>query len=193
MRSIIQQYSATMMSNLRKQKENGSYARVLRSATMTTRLFSSAERIPPPHPTKFRSPRVKELYFSLIELSKEDLHHIASYTMKQIGMDMEKEMERQKTWMTNNNNKTVVATESVVVEAAPVEVKTSFDIKLTGFDAAAKIKVIKEIRAMTGLGLKEAKELVEGVPKLIKKGIKLEEAESLAAKLKEVGATIEIV
>lgn len=77
-------------------------------------------------------------------------------------------------------------------EEEVVEAKTSFDLKLTGFDDKSKIKVIKEIRAITGLGLKEAKELVEGVPKAVKKGIKMEEAEEIKAKLEAVGATVEI-
>ena len=76
---------------------------------------------------------------------------------------------------------------------APVEEKTAFELKLTGFDAKSKIKVIKEIRSMTGLGLKEAKELVEGAPKTIKKDIKKEEAEELKAVLEAVGATVDIL
>mmetsp|Transcript_16592 Transcript_16592/g.25120 ORF Transcript_16592/g.25120 Transcript_16592/m.25120 type:complete len:327 (+) Transcript_16592:44-1024(+) len=71
--------------------------------------------------------------------------------------------------------------------------KTVFDLKLTGFDAKAKIKVIKEIRGLTSLGLKEAKELVEGAPTTVKKDIKMEEAEEIKAKLEAVGATVEIV
>lgn len=82
---------------------------------------------------------------------------------------------------------------AAVVEEEVVEEKTAFDLKMTAFDDKSKIKVIKEIRAITGLGLKEAKELVEGVPKVIKKDIKMEEAEELKAKLEAVGATIEIV
>ena len=78
------------------------------------------------------------------------------------------------------------------VEEAPVEVKTHFDLKLLGFDAKSKIKVIKEVRAISGLGLKEAKDLVEGAPKVIKKGLKQEEAEELMAKLVEIGAVIEL-
>ena len=78
-------------------------------------------------------------------------------------------------------------------EVPVVEEKTIFDLKLTAYDDKAKIKVIKEIRAIAGLGLKEAKELVEGAPKVVKKGIKREEAEELKAKLEEIGATIEIV
>lgn len=80
-----------------------------------------------------------------------------------------------------------------VEEEAVEEVKkTAFDLKLTGFDAKSKIKVIKEVRAMAGLGLKEAKELVEGAPKVVMKGIKMEEAEKLKTKLEALGATIEI-
>jgi len=76
--------------------------------------------------------------------------------------------------------------------AAAVEEKTAFDVKLTGFDAKSKIKVIKEIRAITGLGLKEAKALVEEAPKTVKKNLKMEECEELKDKLEAVGATVEI-
>ncbi|KAM3683352.1 hypothetical protein ACJW31_12G140700 [Castanea mollissima] len=68
--------------------------------------------------------------------------------------------------------------------------KTVFDVKLEGFDAAAKIKVIKEVRTFTDLGLKEAKDLVEKSPTLLKKGVTKEEAESIIAKMKEVGAKV---
>ncbi|XP_008780881.2 50S ribosomal protein L7/L12-like [Phoenix dactylifera] len=68
--------------------------------------------------------------------------------------------------------------------------KTAFDIKLEKFDTAAKIKVIKEVRTFTDLGLKEAKELVEKTPVVLKKGVTKEEAEAIAAKLKQVGATV---
>ena len=74
---------------------------------------------------------------------------------------------------------------------AAVEEKTDFDVVMTSF-GAEKIKVIKEVRAITGLGLAEAKALVEGVPANIKQGITKEEADDLAGKLSAVGATIEI-
>lgn len=79
------------------------------------------------------------------------------------------------------------------VAAVVAEVKTIFDVKLLGFDAASKIKVIKEIRSIAGLGLKEAKDLVESAPCMIQKGIKTEAAEEIKAKLTEIGAQIEIV
>ena len=81
-----------------------------------------------------------------------------------------------------------------VVAAGPaeaVEEKTEFDVELTSF-GAQKIKVIKVVREITGLGLKEAKEAVEGAPKVIKEGLPKDEAESIKAKLEEVGATVTI-
>ncbi|KAK8942977.1 hypothetical protein KSP39_PZI009601 [Platanthera zijinensis] len=65
--------------------------------------------------------------------------------------------------------------------------KTAFDVKLEKFDAAAKIKVIKEVRAFTNLGLKEAKELVEKAPVLLKQGITKEEADGIIEKIKAAG------
>ncbi|XP_068318499.1 uncharacterized protein [Pyrus communis] len=74
--------------------------------------------------------------------------------------------------------------------AAKVAEKTAFDIKIEKFDAAAKIKIIKEVRTFTDLGLKEAKELVEKVPVVVKKGMTKEEAGPIVDKLKELGATV---
>ena len=76
-------------------------------------------------------------------------------------------------------------------EAVAEEVKTEFDVVLTAI-GEKKINVIKEVRAITGLGLKEAKEFVESAPKTVKEGIPQEEADALKAKLEAVGATAEI-
>lgn len=76
-------------------------------------------------------------------------------------------------------------------EAAAAEEKTEFDVILTGF-GDNKIAVIKVVRAATGLGLKEAKELVEGVPKPLKQGISKEDAEKLKAEIEASGGTCEI-
>ena len=77
--------------------------------------------------------------------------------------------------------------------AAPVaEEKTEFDVVLTGFDAAAKIKVIKAVREITGLGLAEAKGVVEGAPKTLKEAVSKDEAEEMKKKLEEVGAKVEL-
>lgn len=79
-----------------------------------------------------------------------------------------------------------------VEEKEVVKEKTHFDIELTKYDPAGKIKVIKEIRAIFGLGLKEAKEMVEGAPIWLKKEVAKEEAEALAEKLGAIGAEIRL-
>ena len=76
-------------------------------------------------------------------------------------------------------------------EAAAAEEKSEFDVVLTAA-GDKKINVIKEVRGITGLGLKEAKELVEGAPKHIKEGVGKDEAEELKKKLEEAGATVEL-
>ena len=76
--------------------------------------------------------------------------------------------------------------------APAAEEKTEFDVILASFDAAAKIKVIKVVREVTGLGLAEAKAVVEGAPKALKEGVSKEEAEELKAKLEESGAKVEL-
>ena len=75
--------------------------------------------------------------------------------------------------------------------AEPVEEKTEFDVVLTVV-GDKKINVIKEVRAVTNLGLKEAKDLVEAAPKVVKEGVKKEEAEQIKKKLEEAGATVEV-
>lgn len=81
--------------------------------------------------------------------------------------------------------------------AAPVEEvkeeQTAFDVKITSYDPKDKIKIIKEVRAITQLGLKEAKTLVEALPVMVMKGIKKELGDELVAKLKKVGAVVEVV
>ena len=71
------------------------------------------------------------------------------------------------------------------------EEKSEFDVVLASA-GAAKINVIKEVRTITGLGLKEAKDLVEGAPKPVKEGVSKDEAEQIKAKLEEAGATVEV-
>lgn len=75
--------------------------------------------------------------------------------------------------------------------AAAAEEKTEFDVVLASA-GSEKIKVIKIVRELTGLGLKEAKEVVDGAPKTLKEGVSKEDAENIKAKLAEVGATVEV-
>jgi large subunit ribosomal protein L7/L12 len=76
-------------------------------------------------------------------------------------------------------------------DGAPAEEKTSFDVVLTGA-GEKKIQVIKVVRAVTGLGLKEAKDLVDGAPNAVKEGIAEDEADSIRAQLEEAGASVEL-
>lgn len=80
---------------------------------------------------------------------------------------------------------------AAVAEAAPVEEKTEFDVVLTSF-GANKVNVIKAVRALTGLGLKEAKDAVEGAPTTIKEAVSKADAEAAKKALEEAGATVEI-
>jgi len=91
-----------------------------------------------------------------------------------------------------------VSAAPVAVAAAPgaavaeVEEKTEFDVELTSYDEAAKLKVIKAVKEITGLGLGEAKEIVVGAPKMVKTGISKEEADALKTQLEEAGAKVTI-
>ena len=84
-----------------------------------------------------------------------------------------------------------VAVAGAAVAAAPVEEKTEFDVVLAEV-GASKLNVIKVVRELTGLGLKDAKDLVEGAPKTLKEGISKEDAEKIAEQLKAAGAEVEI-
>ena len=91
-----------------------------------------------------------------------------------------------------------VSAAPVAVAAAPgaavaeVEEKTEFDVELTSYDEAAKLKVIKAVKEITGLGLGEAKEIVVGAPKMVKTGVSKEEDDSLKTQLEEAGAKVTI-
>ena len=77
-------------------------------------------------------------------------------------------------------------------DAAPVEEKTEFTVMLTGYEATSKINVIKVVREVTALGLKEAKDLVESAPKAIKESVSKDEAAAIKKKFEDVGAKVEV-
>jgi large subunit ribosomal protein L7/L12 len=85
----------------------------------------------------------------------------------------------------------VAAAGAAPADGAPAEEKTSFDVVLTAA-GGQKIQVIKVVRAITGLGLKEAKDLVDSAPKPVKEGVAQDEADSIKAQLEEAGATVEV-
>ena len=84
-----------------------------------------------------------------------------------------------------------VAVAGPAAGAAPAEEKTEFDVVLKAA-GANKIAVIKEVRAITGLGLKDAKDMVEGAPKTVKEGVSKEDAEKIKAQLEKAGAKVEV-
>ena len=86
---------------------------------------------------------------------------------------------------------TAMAVAAPAAEAEAVEEQTQFDVILTGF-GEKKLLVIKAVRALTSLGLKEAKDLVEGVPKTVREGVSKEEAAAAKATLEEAGGTVEV-
>ena len=85
----------------------------------------------------------------------------------------------------------VAAGPGAAAAAAPVEAQTEFTVMLTAF-GDKKIEVIKEVRAITGLGLKEAKDLVEAAPKAVKEGVSKEDAAKFKAQLEKVGAKVDL-
>lgn len=122
-------------------------------------------------------------------VSKEDmLDTIANMTVMEI-VDLISAMEQR--FGVSAAAAVAAAPAAAAAAAAPVEEKTEFDVVMTSF-GANKVNVIKEIRAVTGLGLKEAKDLVEGVPSTVKEAISKADAESIKKKLEEAGATVEI-
>lgn len=161
-----------------------------RSFHGTSSKLNDAPAPPPANTGKELSPKLEELFQKIIYLDMVEIHLLTELINEKLGItisDAEKErMARGGGGRGGGGG----AKEDVKEEVK--EEQTAFDVKLTGFDAKAKIKVIKEVRTITGLGLKEAKDMVEGVPSAIKKGIKKEEAEELMEKLKAVGAEVEI-
>lgn len=110
---------------------------------------------------------------------------------RQIGPMMKERLSLPKTQVISGEGMDLGSQGGAAVGAGKAEEKkvekTAFDVKLEKFDAAAKIKVIKEVRAFTNLGLKEAKELVEKAPVVVKQGITKEEANDIIEKIKSAG------
>jgi ribosomal protein L7/L12 len=172
----------------------------LRPRPSATRAFSSApETASPPPPTEaskaapvFKYAKSQDLFERITETMKvkEDIHALQEEISKILGRSWRKN-EFYYTGFGGKKVKKGAADGAAMEEAAPV--KTVWDLKLVGFDAKSKIKVIKEVRAIAGLGLKEAKEMVEGFPKVLLKDLKPEQAEEFKVKLEELGAIIELV
>ena len=123
------------------------------------------------------SAAIKSLAESIVGLTLKDAVDLADYLKAEYGIEPAA------------GGAVMMAGPAAGAEAA--EEKTSFDVVLKG-DGGKKIQVIKAVREATGLGLKEAKEMVEGAPVNVKEGVDKEEADKLAAALKEAGADVEV-
>jgi len=124
-----------------------------------------------------------------MSISKEDiLEAIANMTVMDV-VELIKAMEDK--FGVTAAAAVAVAAGPAAVAAEPVEEQTEFNVVLTGF-GENKVAVIKVVRALTGLGLKEAKDAVEGVPTVVKEGVSKEDAASAKKQLEEVGATVEV-
>lgn len=154
------------------------------SATDVTYNFS-----PPAPLSQASQEKVQAIFDKVLWLDMIEVHLLTQIVNEQMGISW-RETEQRK--MGGGVVLQKAATDGAAgAEAA--EEKTIFDLKLVGFDAKAKIKVIKEVRTIAGLGLKEAKEMVEGAPKVIQKELKQEKAEELKTQLEAVGAQVELV
>lgn len=126
----------------------------------------------------------------MADITKEDvIEFIANMTVLELS-ELVKEME-EKFGVSAAAPVAMMAAGPAGEGAAQAEEKTEFDVILTTF-GDKKIQVIKEVRAITGLGLKDAKTLVEGVPAPVKEGVVKEEAEKIKAQLEEAGASVEV-
>jgi large subunit ribosomal protein L7/L12 len=121
-------------------------------------------------------------------VKEELIDQLSNLTVLQVA-ELVSDLEEK--WGVSAQAAVAVAAGPAAGPAAAAEEQTEFDVILTSF-GAKKIAVIKEIRGITGLGLKEAKALVEGVPSPVKEGIEKAEAEELVKKLEEAGAAAEI-
>ena len=145
-------------------------------------------------PLTFQYAKAEEIFHKMTQLQRDELAIISNLINEKIGItitEADKLGGRFGSASASANGASRAQGSGDDDTAQKVE-KTIFDLKLVSFDAKAKIKIIKEIRTITGLGLKEAKEMVEGAPKTIKKDIKLQEAEELKKTLEDVGAVIEV-
>lgn len=132
------------------------------------------------------NPKVQNLYNRVAKLPEQDVNVLGALVLQLLGRTI---FPGQ---FGTEGGGIAAGGEEVAALAEVVEEKTVFDVKLVGFDAKSKIKVIKEVRAIAGLGLKEAKTLVESAPKIIQKDLKRDKADELKEKLELLGAQIEI-
>ncbi|KAI3987682.1 hypothetical protein MKX01_028416 [Papaver californicum] len=138
--------------------------------------------------TETQTLKLERIADQLIDLTKFEKHDYSILFIHKLGLNKYgpaiSGLNTSGGTGTGSGGSTAAAAADAVVE------KVAFDLKLEKFDAAVKIKIIKEVRSFTDLGLKEAKDLVEKAPVVLKKGLTKEEANPILEKLKELGATV---
>lgn len=139
--------------------------------------------------TEARTQKVERIADELLNLNRFERHDFTLLWRLKLGLDRYGASVPGLGPLGPASSATGPTSSDATASAAAAE-KTAFDIKLEKYEAAAKIKIIKEVRAFTDLGLKEAKDLVEKVPCVLKKGLTKEEANPIIDKLKELGATV---
>ncbi|OVA12100.1 Ribosomal protein L7/L12 [Macleaya cordata] len=143
-------------------------------------------------PTEHRSPpsdRVFRLVDEVSSLTLVEIAELSSILMKKLGMKEAPVVGVMKPGAAGLAGINMKASTASAKEEKKPE-KTVFELKLEAFEAASKIKIIKEVRSFTDLGLKEAKDLVEKTPSVIKTGVSKEEAEQIIEKMKALGAKV---
>ncbi|CAN8260313.1 unnamed protein product [Cochlearia groenlandica] len=156
--------------------------------------FLQQDSVSKSKPKKYKYPSVYDPYGprpqpsnKLMELA-ERIAALSPEERKQIGPALNEHLRLPKQQMISTEGMSLGSKQdSGAGKAEEKKEKTTFDVKLEKFEAASKIKVIKEVRTFTSLGLKEAKELVEKVPAVLKQGVTKEEANDIIAKIKAVG------
>ncbi|KAK9167335.1 hypothetical protein Scep_002526 [Stephania cephalantha] len=157
------------------------------SSLRSLRLFITTKPLHRPlsTTTETQSHKLDRIATELLDLTKLERHDYAILFRLKMGLNNYGPAISG----LDSSGSSAAAAGGAAAESKAAE-KTAFDLKLEKFDAAAKIKIIKEVRSFTDLGLKEAKELVEKAPVVVKKGLTKEEGSALVEKLKELGATV---
>ena len=157
-------------------------------ASFSSNTTASLDESTDSTPQSLSSPKLQSLYTEIAQLPRDEVNILGALVIQVLGKKI-----FPGEFGGGASGGIAASGAAVVPMEEAKEEKIMFDIKLLGFDAKAKIKVIKEVRAIGGLGLKEAKELVESAPKVIQKDMKQEKAEELKAQLEAIGAQVEII
>eukprot|EP00210_Caulerpa_lentillifera_P002588 g2482.t1 len=158
--------------------------------TLSRRSFHSQVAVQDEETTREVNSRVQKIADEILDLNLLEISDLSNILKEKLGLD---QLPMSGVGMMPMGTAVAAPTADAGGGAAPaeaVEEKTAFDVKLEAFDKASKIKVIKEIRAVTELGLKEAKEMVEKAPVVVKTGVDKTTAEEMKKQIEAAGGTV---